>query len=96
MGYVEKDEASPLQKKFCDFCSKGLRFRILLTMDYETKYPQVFKSTFRYSGGFFLIRFKPHQEVFTIHRPRQFSRLLTTVNSHLMGKSQFHKKLIKL
>ena len=31
---------------------KGLRFRILLTMDYETTYPQVFKPTFRYSGGF--------------------------------------------
>ena len=32
---------------------KGGRFRILLTLDFETTYPQVFKSTFCYSGGFF-------------------------------------------
>ena len=32
-------------------------------MDYETTYPQIFKSTLRYSGGFFLIRFKPHRVV---------------------------------
>ena len=42
-------------KKVSWFFSKGLRFRILLRLDFETTYPQapqVYKSTFRYSGGF--------------------------------------------
>ena len=32
---------------------KGAPFSDLLRLDYETTYPQVFKSSFRYSGGFF-------------------------------------------
>ena len=53
-------------KKVLWFFSKGLRFRILLTVDYKTTYPQVFKSTFCYSGWFFSIRFKSHQVVYSV------------------------------
>ena len=50
-------------KKVLWFFSKGLRFRILLTLDYQTAYHRVSKSAFRYSGDFFSIRFQSHQAV---------------------------------
>ena len=54
MSYVVTWSKFTSSKKVLWFFSKGLRFWILLTMDYETTYLQVFKSTFRYSGGFFV------------------------------------------
>ena len=45
------------------FFSKGLRFRILLRLDYQTTNPYLSESAFLYSGGCFSIRFKPHQVV---------------------------------
>ena len=38
---------------FVIFLKGGLRFRILLTIDYGTTYLQVSKSAFSYSGGKF-------------------------------------------
>ena len=59
-------------------------------MDYKTTYPQVFKSTFRYSGGFFSIRFKPHQVVSTLFK-QSTKRFLSTHKKAMPLKIVFEK-----
>ena len=54
---------SPLENRFLWFFSKGLRFRILLTLEYQATYLQVSNLHSAILGDFFLIRFQSHQAV---------------------------------